>query len=118
MGTITPVSLASLMQEAQDTYTGLPIELRAGGTATLLNPVMLDDDAREHAVELMAALDSADGMSIGSQVDAVRQALVAVADDQDAVRTEITDWPVPALLVVLQHYMKAVQLGEASSSSS
>ncbi len=116
--TNTPVSLAGLMQEAEQTYTGLPIELRAGGTATLLNPVMLDDETREHAVELMAALDAADGTSIGDQVDAVRTALVSVADDQDAVREEIRDWPVPALLLVLQHYMKAVQLGEASSSSS
>ncbi|MFJ5923852.1 phage tail assembly protein [Kitasatospora sp. NPDC092948] len=108
-----PVSLAALMDEATTVYTGLPIELRAGGTATLLNPVMLADAARDRAVEQIAALDQTDGMTPAEQFAAVRDALTAVADDQALVRAEIADWPVPALLLVLQHYMKAVQLGEA-----
>ncbi|KDN84375.1 phage tail assembly protein [Kitasatospora cheerisanensis] len=113
-----PVSLAGLMAEATTVYTGLPIELRAGGTATLLNPVMLDDEHRDEAVEKMAALDLADGMPVAEQLAAVRDALTSVADDRDAVAAEIADWPAPALLLVFEHYTKACQLGEASSSSS
>ncbi|GAA1160939.1 hypothetical protein F4556_005182 [Kitasatospora gansuensis] len=109
------VSLNSLMTEAKTRYTDVELELADGTTARLRNIMMLPDEERRAAQDLVASVDASSDEQ--EQLAAVIELLVAVAEESDAVRAEVNGWPAVAQLMLVEHYLEATQLGEASRSS-
>lgn len=116
------LSCTSLMAEAQTEYPGLTLDTRSGATVQLRNILMLPQEGLDAAQVVLKsfAADKAkkDAEAIGDVVPKMRDLLLLVADDTDAMAEEMTDWPVGMFVRIVDAWQEATQAGEAEGSDS
>src|SRR5690606_26486026 len=105
------------MAEISSQYTGLEMTTRAGKRVVLRNLLLLGDKGLKQAQKLISSFQDAraDGLR---QMEQLRDLLMLLADDQAALREEISDWPLAMYVRVLDEWREVTEMGEAQGSAS
>ncbi|MGK5728182.1 phage tail assembly protein [Streptomyces sp. URMC 124] len=109
------------MAEATSEYTGLDLETRSGKTVHLRNILMLSDKGLASARVILGRLGDSkteDLEDLETLVPQIRDLLLLVADDSQALATEMEDWPLGMTLRVVDAWQEETQAGEAPGSDS
>ncbi|MFD9813983.1 phage tail assembly protein [Streptomyces sp. NPDC059080] len=115
--TVTVLSCADLMEEAQRDYAALPIQTQAGNHVQLRNLLMLSREGLKTARVLLEKFEKNTG-ALEELEPHLRDLILVIADDPKAMADEMQAWPLGMYVRVVTLWQEATQAPEAQDSDS
>lgn len=112
------LSCATALKEIKSKYSDLPLKTRAGKTVKLRNLLMLDDDGLKAATAVLRSFADTKDSDVAELMPKMRDLLLLIGDDRDALLSELEDWPLGMYQHVIEEWQGATEMGEASDSAS
>ncbi|MEU7200265.1 phage tail assembly protein [Streptomyces sp. NPDC045470] len=110
------LSCADLMAETATEYASLPLATRAGADVHLRNLLMLPPERMKTARVLLNAFADSGVSDLDALMPQLRDLLLLVADQPEAMKAEMADWPIGMYVRVIGRWQDVTQAPEAPGS--